>query len=124
MLAFLAHPTRLSIGDWNPCADGLSARSGDGDTARDTEKSNRQLPVLNRLRWRMQCALSLKHHEQSASEYGVCGNTVFDTVSDSDRPGIAVVHLMPDGGRTRTMPGALSLPKFMNEINESAKSRW
>jgi hypothetical protein len=71
----------LSIGGWDPCADGLSARSGDGDTARDTEKSNRQLPVLNRLRRRMQCALSLKHHEQSASEYGVCGNTVFDTVS-------------------------------------------
>lgn len=33
------------------------------------------------------------------------------------------LSLIPVAERTRTMPGALSLAKLMNEINESSKSR-
>jgi hypothetical protein len=45
MLSFMRRfeitPTRLSIGDWNPCADGLCGRPDNHDTARGTEKINR-----------------------------------------------------------------------------------
>jgi hypothetical protein len=78
---FTLIPTPLSIGDRNPCVDGLSGRSGGDDTDSDTEISSRQSSAVDRLRRRIQRACSFKHREHLASEYDFCGDTDVDTVS-------------------------------------------
>jgi hypothetical protein len=44
-------PTPLSIGDRDPCVDGISGRSSGNDTDSDAELSSRQSSALDRLRW-------------------------------------------------------------------------
>ncbi|MFC6144210.1 hypothetical protein, partial [Paraburkholderia silvatlantica] len=66
-LAFLAHPTRLSIGDRNLCVDRRSLREGGDDTASGAEKPSRQLPALDRIHRSIQSALSFNHREYPTS---------------------------------------------------------
>ena len=74
-------PTRLSIGDRNPCVDRRPLRSGGDDTASATEKSSRQLSALDRIPRSIQSALSFSHREHPTSVWDLYGDTVIDAVS-------------------------------------------